>query len=996
MTSSPYTRWTDLADGELTLDTVEGILNNLTDDLWVAAACADRFVEDIPLQQRILEHGLARTDSAYPRVERLLSSTNQGEQDGEVSSLTDYFKEVEGDGLLCRIRTVLLGRLDRLNTYVEVCKTAPEEGGEQVSEQNEDEEWDDDPWGEGSAKVVSVSKLPPPFSLSEFLSTDLLHSACLLAVNQWFNGIGTLFSRHGSILWPFRFTILDLIPRHASPTDYYFLLPPCDTEKNVEMKPHFERPRPKMDWSESSDIQSALDAAFISPRGSESNSGTKGYLSVGPRSGEQLSSWYRQRVELTISSTGMIDSALALVQHAVSQGINGLDELGEELSLLSRLVFDSPRGEDSNEDWTLDRWLSMDPPAVVQAYLAHSTPTTVSNDISRLVMPYLFVLESRAERRGNPDPSLPTRLLYDYTLSAPLDIVASIFEASKPTLPRSQRLIKEDDDMVRLALACLYGNDSRDQWSTMSSIFECLPVWEVTSDDEDAADTTVASLGTFVTPTTTRPSCTPSDLLVFFKPLPLSSLSRALDILDIHLESGEILARWNVPAQLRWFLHSNNDPGEQRAWANRMARRAGGKRDQLNTLEDWKWLLEDMLKLSAKADNKLGGAFCLLPQDEVSRIYLSGLLSTGRFDIARNLLQSRKSRLTLDGDTIEEICLLCSREFYDNASSGNYNFGEMKLAYDCLGVPPSSDRLEREKEFIEATSRLTSFNIASRPGIPISPIEIRLTKDRLSLVSQVLSNNSDAYKHTEVILDLVRKLGFKDDVVAEVKALAMLADTALQAEDFTRSYETSRRMIDLVLNLRASSMGMNDPQILEASDICWIACFQLGRQTEFEDTSKKLSLLGRAVEICPADKLHDLLTAWRRLENDDIDAREGRLAEGHGATADSDDSRKRAVALLNLPETAASTLQERLKSFHMPSPPLLNTPDAAALASRTFKSVAASFPFSRGRSQFSHESGSDRSRSGSRRPGDGQDVSAQASRVLSKGIGWLIGAEEGL
>lgn len=31
---------------------------------------------------------------------------------------------------------------------------------------------------------------------------------------------------------------------------------------------------------------------------------------------------------------------------------------------------------------------------------------------------------------------------------------------------------------------------------------------------------------------------------------------------------------------------------------------------------------------------------------------------------------------------IEEICLACSQEFYDNATSGNYHFGDMKLAYD--------------------------------------------------------------------------------------------------------------------------------------------------------------------------------------------------------------------------------------------------------------------------------------------------------------------------
>lgn len=52
------------------------------------------------------------------------------------------------------------------------------------------------------------------------------------------------------------------------------------------------------------------------------------------------------------------------------------------------------------------------------------------------------------------------------------------------------------------------------------------------------------------------------------------------------------------------------------------------------------------------------------------------------FDIAKSLLHSSHPKLSLDPDTIEEICLSSSREFYDNASSGNYKFGDMKLAYD--------------------------------------------------------------------------------------------------------------------------------------------------------------------------------------------------------------------------------------------------------------------------------------------------------------------------
>ncbi len=175
----------------------------------------------------------------------------------------------------------------------------------------------------------------------------------------------------------------------------------------------------------------------------------------------------------------MVDAALSLVQHAASQGVPGLDEAGEDLTLVARLVYDAPQAETSAaEDWSLEMWRSMDPADIIRAYLAHTTEETVAHDIQRLVMPYLFVLESRAERAGKPDASLPTRLLYDYILNAPLGIVAAIFEASKPTLPQGRRVIRDDEAMARLALACLYGSDRIYEWPTMSRIFDCLPSWD--------------------------------------------------------------------------------------------------------------------------------------------------------------------------------------------------------------------------------------------------------------------------------------------------------------------------------------------------------------------------------------------------------------------------------------------------------------------------------------------------------------------------------------
>ncbi|KAF7784612.1 hypothetical protein Agabi119p4_777 [Agaricus bisporus var. burnettii] len=1051
-TSNPSEQWVSISDTDLTVDDVQNILGNVKDDLWVAAACVDRLCDSIPVQQALLQTGLSRTCSAIQRCKDALAMApgTSSDEPREVSRspIIAHFRSVPGDAQLCHFRSILLGRQDLLNTYTEIESKAPLVEGEDEGEGTEveanveegSEDWDD-PWAEDSTNkptptTVQKKPLPVPFSLSQFMTNELLWSACRLASLEWFDALRVLLDRHGSYLWSLRLAILESIPEYAHPSEFQSLILKYDFTSNQELKPSPVPWRPEEDFVESKVAQQAMQES-----GTEISTGMRPVADAlettshpEPLTGHELATWFKNRVDVIISSTGMIDIALALVQYGASQGIPGLDEVGEELSLLSRLTYDTPFADEKSDDWTLARWQSMDPPAVVRAYLVNSTPDSVPRDILRLVLPYLFVLEARAERAGKPDPEIHTRLLCEYVLTSPLEIVASIFDASKPTLPIPQRIIRDDEDLARLALACLYGSNSLNEWSTMSRIFECLPAWDYSQDEDDdgdVADTTIASLGAFVAPTTTRPHVSPTELMTFFKPLHITSLSRALDILDVHLEAGEIFSRWNVPAPLKWFLRGNDDAKEQQAWSNRMARRAGGMHDQLNKVVDWNWLLEDMMKLTGKSEAGIRNAFGLLSEEEVMRVFLAGLLSTGKFDIARSMLYGSRSKIRLEPEVIEEIVVTSSHELYDNASSGNCKVGDMKLAYDCLDVPPLSDRLTREKEFIEATSRIASFNVLSRPGIPISPIEIRLTKDRLSLVSRVLSSNNDAYKHTEVILDLCYKLGFQGDAVAEVKALAMLADTALQAEDFIRAYENTLRMIDIVQQHHEAptSSDIQKGKVEEMTEVCWIGCFQLGRQPEFADLKKKLQLIGSALEFCPSEKLHDVLTVWKRLEKEDIVIREEDLVQKkqlhvggksltsslhrhqqkHGITNGNGRAWGHAPVVTSQSlNTAASSLRAKLQQFHMPSPPLLSTPDAAALASRTFRSVTANFPFSVGPrsttpSQASHREyeshqhrydsgkGSQVSDSGHHRL---DDVQAQATKVFSKGIGWLIGADD--
>jgi len=158
---------------------------------------------------------------------------------------------------------------------------------------------------------------------------------------------------------------------------------------------------------------------------------------------------------------------------------------------------------------------------------------------------------------------------------------------------------------------------------------------------------------------------------------------------------------------------------------------------------------------------------------------------------------------------------------------------------------------------------------------------------------------------------------------------------------------------------------------------------------------KKILLLGRALELCPPDRIHEVLTGWSRLEKEDLDNRKERLANPRGGITAPRVSRRRGH---DATPSTTSTLASRLQEFrkHMPSSPLVNAEDAAALAGRTFNRVTAHFPFSvgnRDRSRGSDDARS-RSRDGGRRRPDSGDVSAQANRVLAKGIGWLIGADD--
>jgi len=85
--------------------------------------------------------------------------------------------------------------------------------------------------------------------------------------------------------------------------------------------------------------------------------------------------------------------------------------------------------------------------------------------------------------------------------------------------------------------------------------------------------------------------------------------------------------------------------------------------------------------------------------------------------------------------------------------------------------------------------------VSSRPLELLLPSELICSSVLTPMQFRVLYNN--AYEHTQVVLNLCNKPGFHGDATAEVKTLIMLADAALQAEDFSQVDENAMWMAEL-------------------------------------------------------------------------------------------------------------------------------------------------------------------------------------------------------
>jgi len=669
--------WLDTPAESWTADLARELIQGITDhdeDSWLVQA---------GLATRCLDAGaqLAILDGALAASERVAESDPACRlcRERAHASDEDALEIPESSQQLIKNRRELLQLHDKTSTYAllfpQSASPTTSKGKQRALPEPEDDpdddadaSWafdEDDDGDDGhdthSAGARSESKdglaiwsAGPAPKLPDFLDKSYLQMAMEAASQGSFNILKVLFEKHAKELAPHRLAVLDRLPLFADFTEALDILPLPSTTSGVTAQRIGKPWRETQDWMEADFIDSALGLVASSRIPTD----------------EEIETWYKDRVYAVDTYTGRIDNALVLVQYGASQGVAGLDALGEELSLLSKLVYDRPPSISpdaiTDADWTLERWRQSSPSNIVAAYLAYSSPASIADDIRKLVLPYLYVLESKLEREGRPDPKLHDTVLLDHLLnisSSRLDLLAAVFLASKPSVS-NQRLIKSDEKLAKLALAAVYGFSGLSSWDVMGSIFDCLPSFEgeVQTSVANSSSSTQSLYGFFSTTAGASNTASPLSAAQIYSALDSFSrysLSKALDTFDLNLEAAEIFSRWSSPVPLRFFITLSNDAKLQRSWAERLARTSAAAVADANTTsgrggerlgkdfefeDEWISLLDDLCRLagpetSSERDETVKGdlrepkhAFSSLSKLEITKIFFSGLLSSGSKD----------------------------------------------------------------------------------------------------------------------------------------------------------------------------------------------------------------------------------------------------------------------------------------------------------------------------------------------------------------------------
>uniref|UniRef100_A0A8C0HGQ5 NBAS subunit of NRZ tethering complex n=1 Tax=Chelonoidis abingdonii TaxID=106734 RepID=A0A8C0HGQ5_CHEAB len=788
---------------------IQDYLSKIKKWSWVLHECLERVPENVDAAKELLQYGLKGTDlEAFIAIgkgedggrfilsgevdideipyEQFLSPDEEAENRKEretrkhqglllsvnFSKLTLEQKE------LCRSRLKLLSYLDRLATYEEIL------GGPHAAEQRYDAEF-----------------------FKKFRNQNIVLSARTYARESNVRALEILFTYHGSDLLPHRLAILSNFPETTSPHEYSFLLPEAWHDV-LMILPWNEQKHQEEDWCENPQCKMIFEPVlqdedeFLYEAHPELLKYRTTKLSV-----DLVSDWYWNRAQEIENYAMQVDCALSLVRLGMERNIPGLQVLCDNLVTLEMLIYET--GCDLT--LTLKDLQEMKDSEKLRLLMMNSSDERYVKNVYQWMVPFLHRCE-------NQSPGLANTLFREYLVSLAkedLKLPLKIFQNSKPDC--QQKIIPDQDQLMSMALECIYSCDRDDQLSLCYDILECLPQ---------------------------RGYGPETDIT--------KTLHDKVDELEKILSVSEILEKHGLQKPVSFVKDTQNSPEQAEKLMIRLTRHTGRKQPPVSEMH-WKGLLQDMLDMQQNVYTCLEPDTCyeiftesLLCSSHLENIHLAGEMmhcSVWSVDPPVGVASKGKPQYRVSYEKSIKLVLAASREYFNSSTSLTDSC--MDLARCCLQlIVDCPSAIQEELDLIRALSYLEEF------GLTILPLQVRLCSDRLSLIKDCIAQLPTNYKLSAKLLglaDLLRVAG-DDQTERKGQVLIVLVERALHFQDY-----------------KAASMHCQE-LIATGYSKSWEVCSQLGQSEGYHDLRTRQELMAFALTHCPPGAIESLLTANSSLQ----------------------------------------------------------------------------------------------------------------------------------
>ncbi|XP_068649778.1 MAG2-interacting protein 2 isoform X2 [Aristolochia californica] len=645
----------------------------------------------------------------------------------------------------------------------------------------------------------------------KFRSVFLNKAAISLAQSGKIGALNLLFKRHPYSLSSSVLDIISAIPETVNVQTYSQLLPGRSPPSTIALR--------EPDWVECGKMIDFINKI------SEDESGVQVRTELILRQSEgffwpsaaELSDWYKNRAHDIDRLSGQLDNCLCIIEFAIKKGIVELQQFYEDITSLSGLIYSDVFDEQTNLNMGLRAWEQLSDYEKFKLLLKGVKEETVVGRLREKAMPFV---KNRA-RMGCSEQCL-ARWLMEIASENQLDLCLMVIDEGFKDF-QAAGFFKDEVEAVEVALHCIYSCSLTDCWNTMASILSKLILRGLDANQ----DALMLNKGMSVAGVS---RCHVNSNNVDKS---IDSLQKRVKLAEGHVEAGRLLAFYQVPKPMSFFLKANADEKGVKQLL-RLILSKFGRRQPSRSDNEWANMWRDLQCLQEKA-------FPFLDLEYVLLEFCRGLLKAGKFSLARNYLRGTGS-IVLAVEKAENLVIQAAREYLFSASS--LACAEIWKARECLNLFPNSRNIKVESDIIDAlTVRLPSI------GVTLLPMQFRQIRDPMEIITMIITSQTGTYIDVDELLEIANLLGLssQDDIAAVQEAVAR---EAAVTGDLQQAF-------DLCLVLAKKGHG-------PIWDLC--AAIARGPALDNMDMVSRKKLLGFALSHCDEESIVELLRAWKDLD----------------------------------------------------------------------------------------------------------------------------------